>query len=200
MRFVQRGAMRGAPERFARGLRFFLFAGACLTVCCSGGDPDEDDGGTRRRDSGERSDAGDVGVGVVRIGTGLDRFEPLTPGQKVDFVRGPQGGGQFFGFHVWHAARLEGYPFDVARVRFELHEAESGEQRAFVERNTALERDGDGKVVFGVAPQVDDCCRVDRKEVIMRVLIESPDAPFGEDEIRVLTTTCADPGGPPVCD
>lgn len=174
-----------------------LFA-SFSAASCSGGDAGDSDGG--RRDSGARADAGDAGAGRVQIGTGLDRFEPLTPGQEVDFVRGPQGGGQFFGFHVWHAARLEGYPFDVARVRFELHEVESGEQRAFVERNTALEVDGDGKVVFGFAPQIDDCCRVDRKDVIMRVFIESPDAPFGGDEIRVRTTTCADPGGPPVCE
>src|SRR5262245_176680 len=57
--------------------------------------------------SNDPTDASDAGSDEprVEVGTGSTQFEPLTEGQVVDFIAGPQGGGQFFGFHIWFGAR-----------------------------------------------------------------------------------------------
>jgi hypothetical protein len=42
---------------------------------------------------------------TCEIGTGATQFEPLTPGEPVDVILGPQGG-----HHLWTAIRVTGDP------------------------------------------------------------------------------------------
>lgn len=50
-------------------------------------------------------------VPVVHLGTGGDGFHPLTPGQDLEMVHGPQGG-----WHVWIAVRADHVMSQVAQV------------------------------------------------------------------------------------
>lgn len=46
---------------------------------------------------GGGDDVADAGPAVAELGTGIDGFEPITNGQDLFVVQGPQGGYHFFG-------------------------------------------------------------------------------------------------------
>lgn len=58
-------------------------------------------------------DAG-VAVKLLELGTGTQTFMPLTDGQGVTVIAGPQGG-----FHIWAAARVRP-PMDPMLISFRV--------------------------------------------------------------------------------
>ena len=59
----------------------------------------------------------DVEMGWLEIGTGFNRFEPLTAEQEVPIIAGIQGG-----FHIWGALRGQGFDASEVRILFELEQ------------------------------------------------------------------------------
>lgn len=173
-----------------------------LTIACACGSatpPDKGDDAGLTFAPDATSVAMDAAMGAVEVGTGFEMFELVTPGETMTLTRGPQGGGQFFGFHVWTGAKMTDYPYGVANIRAEILDAATREVRAMQERNTAVMPDGADKVIFGIAPRIDDCCLVNMKPIIMHVVINSPDGPFGENEVQVMAGICLDANMMPLC-
>jgi hypothetical protein len=176
-------------------LLIVLIACACGSATPPGNDGDA--GMTFTPDA--NGDPHDAATGSVQVGTGFEMFEAVTPGETMTLTRGPQGGGQFFGFHIWTGAKLTDYPYGVANIRAEILDAATREVRAMQERNTPVMPDGADKVIFGIAPRIDDCCKVNMKPIIMHVVINSPDGPFADNEVQVMAGVCLDANMAPLC-
>ena len=136
----------------------------------------------------------------IELGTGFARYRPLTDGQEVELSRGPQGGGRWGGFHVWHAATLNGYNPHVTELVFRTYLADDLTLVATSTRSFNLEYVEDRYVVAGVAPPIADCCLAQNRELIMRVDVKDRDGRTGSDERRVRAGVCAEmSGGPSLC-
>lgn len=131
----------------------------------------------------------DAGTPVrVEIGTGVFRYEPLSDGEEVPIIKGPQGGGRNGGFHVWHATRVNGIDPRGLEINFTTLLADS---RLLVASST-LTADldyVDGAYQFlGAAPFLMDCCLVVGAELLMQVRILDKNGLGGSDARRVRTS------------
>ena len=159
----------------------------CTSLACSG--PHNGDSG----DSGVgRDTGGSVDERTLRVGTGFDAYEPLTEGELVELVVGPQGGGRFSGFHIWSGFRVENYnPTDV-RATYRIMTLEN-DVLALQERVYAgLEPNGDGFVSYGAAPRLDDCCLAETSTIVLRVDIVDGDGMNASASVEVRTGICED--------
>ena len=112
--------MRCVFARFS-ALGLVLFTGL---ACDDGGGGDSGGGGGGG--GGESAGGGGVSGGAggeggaggapwLELGTGTEAFEPLTEGQPVPIIAGPQGG-----YHVWGALQAGGFAPQGVMMHFTL--------------------------------------------------------------------------------
>ena len=146
-------------------------------------------------DTGPDGDAGSSGP-TVQMGTGLDMYVPLTMGEVVLLVQGPQGGGgRFGGFHIWGGIESDGFNPDAATLDlFVLRASDRMEMAKLEGRIVNLQASGSGThVAHSIAMILDDCCLVVDEDIIMRVELVDADGLRGENEIQVRGgPTCFD--------
>lgn len=145
-------------------------------------------------DSG--SSSGDAGATrTVEIGTGTTGFEPITEGQTLPLLAGPQGGGRNYGYNLSFALRVRGYNPRGIAITYRTLLASNREVQAEQMLVYDLVRQGDAYVIYGSAPQIMDCCAVEDLDVIMRAEVMDADGLSGSDERRVHAgPVCAAPG------
>lgn len=176
-----------------------LFA---VAACSSSGSQDEDAAGLvdLGEDAGEPIVIEDAEARTTQIGTGADAFEPVTMGQDVVLTQGPQGGGRWGGFHIWHAVRTRGLDHRGITMRFETLIPDTREVIASQERRTNLVSDGTGHfVAYGIAPAFPDCCKAAGNDVIMLVELTDASGRTGSDEQVVRAGACRDFSGVDLC-
>ena len=146
-------------------------------------------------DGGTEPDAGTM---EVEIGTGVDNFIPLTEGQAVDIILGPQGGGRNGGFHIWHSVRTRNIHPENVLLKFETRVASTGQLIATQERRANLRPSGDDYVAHGIAPWLMDCCLAEDNDVRMAVEVIDDTGSMGSDARVVHASFCVE-GGFSVC-
>jgi hypothetical protein len=90
-----------------------------LSVACACGstpDPDPPDSGTEPTTVCPTNSSP-----TFELGTGAERFEPLTDGQTLKMATGPQGG-----CHFWLAVRTNGFAERLFDIQYELFYADTG--------------------------------------------------------------------------
>ncbi len=149
--------------------------------------------------SNDAMDASDAGSDEprVEVGTGSTQFEPLTEGQVVDFTAGPQGGGQFFGFHIWFGARTWNLNPEAVSVTFIVLKAGDRSELARLNwvtnfRPTAT----DAYEIWGGTPRLSDCCAAASQPLVMRVEVLDVEGKSATGEIGVMgASQCTDFSG-----
>lgn len=168
---------RGHSERLA------LVVALGLAACAPVG-PDGDGG---------QADGGPLAAGV-RVGTGIDRFEPLSAGDDVRFVAGFQGG-----YHVWGGLRVK--DVDPRDLELELAVDIGGETVAEVGFLTDLweaEDEPGAFELYGVTILLDygrDPDALDGEEGLLRARVEDRDGVVREGAVRVTLQCCDGFGG-----
>lgn len=158
------------------------------------------DGTTPQEDAGEVIIIEDADVRVVQVGTGVDHFEEVTAGELMPLIQGPQGGGRWGGFHIWHAVRVRGFDHRGISLSFETRLASNQEMLASQTRRVNLVSDGTGHhIAYGIPPAFPDCCLAAGNEVVMAVSITDAAGRTGADEITVRAGVCRDTSGVDLC-
>ncbi len=179
---------------------------SAAVLCACDGRTHGDDGITHPDASEAGSDAGeadaqvsDGGVMNVEIGTGVEAFEALTEGEMIPIQLGPQGGGQYGGFHVWHAVRVHDLdPTDIT-LNFRVYLASTNEEIASQERRADLLPSSGGWIAYGIAPPFTDCCLAEDHDIVMTVLVTDSTGKTGSDRRTVHAELCKDFSGVSVC-
>jgi len=176
-------------------LRAALVAlGAWALVGCGSSDP----GSSSGQDAGTLpgTDGGEVSASV-EIGTGIDRFEPITEDQVLPLDVGPQGGGRFEGYHIYSAVKVRGYAHQNLLATFRILD-DARDVQAEQSRNfRILQPDGDAYVAYAVAPRLMDCCVVEDQPIYLSVEVTDSNGLTGSDERRVRAgPLCEDPENP----
>ena len=184
-------------------MKLALFAlSISLSFACNGSADDDDDGSDTGTMDAAVMDAAptDSGAMTVEIGTGIDDYQALAIGQDVMIAQGPQGGGRWGGFHVWHAARTRGLNPMGIMLSFHVYLTGTREEIAGQSRFADLQPDGSGGyVLYGVAPPFADCCQAANHDIIMRVEATDTDGATAADERQVHAMACRDFGGTDLC-
>ncbi len=135
---AEHGAWVESPAQMTRLIPWFIAA----VLGCSGdegpgrtkdkedvGPPIEDDTSTPTDDSGSNDDTGWTctdGTPHLEVGTGEEGFEPLTTGQPVTMVHGPQGGWHILGSaRVWNMEPIVDIQFRITAVDQDVVVAEN---------------------------------------------------------------------------
>jgi hypothetical protein len=153
---------------------------------------------SQNADAAVRTEDAAIG-GYVELGGGFMTFEPLSDGQNVALIRGPQGGGALSGYHIWTSIRLRDYGIGAAEVDLDVKTADNNEARALAEYTLSFEDNGDFEEALGLAPRIDDCCKVATKAVRIHAVIFGPDGVFGEDILNVIAGECLDENNVSIC-
>lgn len=108
------------------------------------------------------------------VGTGIDRFVPIEPGDEVMLIAGPQGG-----YHVFTSVRLRGVALgDSLRVTITLRRASDGQYLGPTATAIAryfVEVDEGWSEVTGLLSIVNDPSEARDEEVIVRVTVLQDD-------------------------
>jgi hypothetical protein len=132
-------------------------------------------------------------TGSVEIGTGADRFIPVMAGEVVEIILGPQGGGRNGGYHLWHSLRARDVDPIAVSATFRTFLAAGREEIAVQTRTFDLQPGGGGSyVAFGIAPQLQDCCRVERADVIMRIELTTSGGVITDERQVRASDRCVD--------
>lgn len=119
--------------------------------------------------------SGDAGVADAasvecEVGTGVDGFVPIEPGDEVMLIAGPQGG-----YHVFTSVRLRGIALrDSLRVTVTLRRASDGQYlgpTVTVGSRLFAESDEGWSEVSGLLSIVNDPSEARGEEVIVRVTV-----------------------------
>ena len=131
---------------------------------------------------------------VLELGTGAWRFEPLEDGQRVDLIRGAQGG-----WHVWTSVRSAGFAPDDALLELETQIADESMPAIETSVQIHLEPlDSMGRRSYIGWPNqlVNPGCLVDQLLRIRATLSDSSGT-IATDERMIVPGGGADP--PPPC-
>jgi hypothetical protein len=139
------------------------------------------------------TDSGQTGP-RVEVGTGSAEFEPLVPGQAVEFTPGFQGGGRYLGFHVWTGARVWDLNPDAASIDFIVLLASDRSELGRINWVTNFRpTSGEAYEIWGGTPRLADCCAGVAQPLILRVEVLDADGLSAAGEIEVLgDDQCAD--------
>jgi hypothetical protein len=173
-----RKATAGLEARVVlRSFRPALLVAALSLLGCGigprGGEPN--DGGSEQ----PPTDAGNT-VPDLEVGTGISAFEPLTDGQSVSIIFGPQGG-----YHVWAALRLKK---SFAPERAEVH-------ARLLQGSTELSDNGyllnlvdagDRYEWYGLQALVPDPTAIDGQPVTVRLTVKDQSGKTASAEVRVV--------------
>lgn len=168
-----------------------LFAG--LGGCGSSNPMSTDAGGPARDAALAPSVDGGAGP-TVEIGTGAMSFVPIEEGETLPLEFGGQSSGRYGGYHVFAAMRVTGFSPRGILGAFETVDSEGVVQARQARLFRSLQPDGDGFVVYGIAPALSDCCAVEGMQVVLRVEVEDERGLTGRDERTVIAgPLCEDP-------
>lgn len=172
-----------------------------LLTACGEQAPTADGGFPADAESGlDASVLEDAGGPSLEIGTGVDRFEELVEGQEIEIILGPQGGGRWGGFHVWHGVKTQGFDPEGIMLSFRTYLADTREEIASQERRANLiPLDGTSYVAYGIAPPFLDCCKAEDQDIILAVEIRDATGRTGTSEKQAHATYCLDASGASVC-
>ena len=159
--------------------------------------PDADSPDAESNDA-EVEDAGSPDVPPsgprLEVGTGSFEFEPLTAGQIVELISGPQGGGRFEGFHIWFGARTWELNPTAISVTFIVMLASDRTELARLNWVTNFRATAtDAYEIWGGNPRLMDCCAAVDQPLIMRVEVLDADGLSAAGETEVVgESECAD--------
>jgi hypothetical protein len=178
-RLVRKATAGLQAKAVLRSFRPGLLVAALSLLGCGtglrGGEPN--DGGSEP----PQSDAGNTAtVPDLEVGTGTSAFEPLTDGQSVSIIFGPQGG-----YHVWAALRLKK---SFAPERVEVHarllqgSAELSDNGYLLNLVDA----GDRYEWYGLQALVPDPAAIDGQPVTVRLEVKDQSGKSASAEVRVV--------------
>lgn len=130
-----------------------LFAG-CSPV--GGVLPDSDAGVMTIEDAGMQP--------LLELGTGTQSFAPLTNGQMVTIIAGPQGG-----FHVWAAARTRA-PLDPMLIKLTVKVKRSGAELSSTDYKVNLVKNGTYSEWYAMTALVPDPADVRGKSTVIELI------------------------------
>jgi hypothetical protein len=124
----------------------------------------------------------------VEVGTGADAFEAVAPNQRVDFILGPQGGGNIDGYHVWFALKVSGVlEAHGLPVDLQLLEPTTREILARNRQIVDLTPAGDGTwTVAGIAVRMSSCCADRNRPMLMHADVTELYRAEGTDERPII--------------
>jgi hypothetical protein len=142
-----------------------------LLFACSPPPPGGDDGG---------SDGGPI-PSAVEVGSGSISFVPLTDGDPVDIIKGPQGG-----YHIWMSLRASKQldPKLIA-VKYIVTELDGGEISLNASRLN-LQANGDTNDWYGLQGLLPNPAAVSGREVLLRIEAEDSAKKTAVDQRRVI--------------
>lgn len=150
-----------------------LFLAGVLSACPDPGpEPEVIDGSVVLEDGGLEP--------LVEVGTGNSRFEPLTDGQSLPIVLGPQGGQ-----HLWTSVRARA-PVDPRQVLVRVSIIKDGTPLETTEYRLNLVKTGSVYEWYGMTALVPDPTAVENQEVELRVELTDSANRQGADSRRVV--------------
>lgn len=151
-----------------------------LAVGCSpvgGVLPDADAGGvTTTQDAGQQP--------LLELGTGTQSFAPLTDGQTVTIIAGPQGG-----FHVWAAARTRA-PLDPMLLKLTVKVKLAGAELSSTDYKVNLVKNGAYSEWYAMTALVPDPATVRGKSTVIELVATDAAGRTASDSRTVI------PSGP----
>ena len=169
-----------------------LLVGAVACEAAESPTPEDDDAApavdapprmeTPRDDAGvDPPDGAEAALPSLELGTGFNQFAPLTCGESLDIIQGPQGG-----FHLWAALRTQGLSSTTTWslvCTFE-RDGETLAEARYVDRFTlaqggALDYPGIAVIFFDTEPEQHNALQGE-----LSCHLEAPDAPeFDRPEV-----------------
>lgn len=118
----------------------------------------------------------------VEVGTGEVGFAPLSAGDEVELVYGPQGG-----YHIWTAVRIRDVSVEQAQInvsaRFEGTGAPAGPASRWPAAPVIR---GEARVHFGMRTFIAQAPLADGKRIILRAEVITRDGRHGAGERAVV--------------
>ena len=108
------------------------------------------------------TDAGSLPL--LELGTGTQSFSPLTNGQMVTIIAGPQGG-----FHVWAAARTRA-PLDPMLLKLTVKVKLNGTELSSTDYKVNLVKNGPYSEWYAMTALVDDPARVRGNSTVIELI------------------------------
>jgi hypothetical protein len=130
-----------------------------FAACSPGGAlmPDGDAGVVTTQDAGP-------GQPLLELGTGTQSFLPLTDGQAVTIIAGPQGG-----FHVWASVRTRP-PLDPMLIKLTVKVKLAGTEISSTEYKVNLVKNGPYSEWYAMTALVDDPAQVRGKSTVIELI------------------------------
>lgn len=126
----------------------------------------------------------------LEVGTGLESFEDLSALAQTPIVAGSQGGGRYFGYHVWISVRAMGLDPRRVHAEFDL----SGEDPAEILGHLELDRnltEHEGWLTFaGARLLLEDCCRAEGRPVVLSSTVTDVRGARASDRRRTTLGEC----------
>lgn len=132
-------------------------------------------------DGGPSDGAADGGLArPVEIGTGAEAFEPLSDGQTLPIIAGPQGG-----FHLWAAARVR-EPIDPENLSLRFRVLLDGGTQSDNTWKLSLVQNGDAWEWFALTEVLSNPDAVRGKEVEFRLDVTDTAGRTASDARRII--------------
>ncbi|MEQ9073508.1 MAG: hypothetical protein RLP09_06585 [Sandaracinaceae bacterium] len=126
----------------------------------------------------------DASAGECVVGTGVEEFIPIEPGDELALIAGPQGG-----YHVFSSVRVRGFIPPPVRIAVTLRRADDDRYLGptlTVGESTLREASDGWREAFGLLSLVNDPSDARGQEVVLRsVVSDASGALLHADERRV---------------
>lgn len=172
-----------------------------LLVACTDDPAVATDAGAVATDAAAgHADAGTPPPPPVVVGNGVTGFAALAPGDTVELILGPQGGGRMGGYHVWTGVQVRGFDPVGLEITMTILDAQTHAEHARLVRRLRLQPAGDTHVAYGLNAVLTDCCAASGERLIIRAAVLDSTGKAGNAEVEVLgADSCPDANGVDVC-
>ncbi|MBL8935294.1 MAG: hypothetical protein JNM69_12130 [Archangium sp.] len=137
---------------------------------------DSDAGPTTTQDAGQQP--------LLELGTGTQSFTPLTSGQMVTIIAGPQGG-----FHVWAAVRTRA-PLDPMLIKLTVKVKLAGAELSSTDYKVNLVKNGAYSEWYAMTALIPDPAEVRGKSTVIELVATDAAGRTASDSRTVI------PAGP----
>jgi hypothetical protein len=126
----------------------------------------------------------------LEIGTGVDRFGPLANDAAIDLIAGPQGGGRYFGYHVWLALYARALDPNEMSVEWAVRAEGVEAPLATAAYRVDLEPVGDDLGAWGMRGILSDCCAAEMQRLELLLSVRDARGTMKEASLHVRAGEC----------
>jgi hypothetical protein len=132
---------------------------------------------------------------AIEIGSGAEAYEPVSDGGPIRIIEGPQGGGRYYGYHVWVAALESGMNPTDMQFAWSVKDPADALLLGSSSYYANLSPLGDRYAAWGMRLILMDCCRAARHRLEIALTATAADGTSARAIRYVQTSSC--PGGLP---